>query len=68
MILKIVVLIAIIAAVWYSFKMIGRRNIAKQREAVQKAEDAGETLVACSVCGAHVPESLKDCGRDACPY
>tara|TARA_Y100000588_G_scaffold95497_1_gene103542 strand:+ start:631 stop:837 length:207 start_codon:yes stop_codon:yes gene_type:complete len=68
MILKIVVLIAIIATVWYGFKMIGRRNIAKQREDAQKAEDAGETMAACSVCGTYVPESQKDCGRDACPY
>ena len=68
MILKLVVLVAIIAGVWYGFKMIGRRNIAKQREDAKKAEDVGETMAACSVCGTYVPESEKNCGRDACPY
>lgn len=68
MILKIVVLIAIIAAVWYGFKMIGRRNISKQREDARKAEEAGETMTACRGCGAYVLESQRDCGRDGCPY
>ncbi len=75
---KILVLILIIAAVWYGFKFIARRNqnVGSQqppkhiRSAKQEASDeVTQDMESCTVCGTFVPNaSAKNCGRDACPY
>lgn len=75
---KILVLIAIIAAVWYGFKIMARRNQnvrqqppsghigSSKREA---ADNTAQDMESCAVCGTFVPNaSAKSCGREACPY
>ena len=76
--LKILVLILIVAAVWYGFKIFGRNNqrggtqqgsgeggSEKQDEAISPMQD----MESCSVCGTFVPNgAAKNCGREACPF
>ena len=75
---KILVLIVIIAVVWYGFKIIARRNrnmgsrqprghIGSGRQ--EASGKATQDMESCAVCGTFVPNaSAKGCGRDACPY
>lgn len=74
---KILVLMAIIVAVWYGFKIFSRRSqIGDQRKpdelGADKSRSADKTtqdMESCSVCGTFVPNgSAKNCGREACPY
>ncbi|MEE8334377.1 MAG: hypothetical protein V3R85_11055 [Alphaproteobacteria bacterium] len=73
MIVKLVVLIALIAIVWYGFRLIGRRERLRgergaSEASARKLEDAQETT-RCASCGTFVPTSgARDCGRDGCPY
>jgi len=70
---KLLLLIALIAIVWYGFRLGGRRNRLRTERA---AREAGERKLAdaqdttrCPVCGTFVPEgAARDCGRDGCPY
>jgi len=76
--MKILVLILMVAAVWYGFKIFGRKNqsggkqqrsgddaAGKQEESNSPAQD----MESCSVCGTFVPNSAaKSCGREACPF
>ena len=68
---KLLVLAAIIAAVWYGFKFIGRLDQARKAEAKakkrgergagataaarQEPEPQAEDMVLCQVCNAYVP-------------
>ncbi len=73
---KLVVLAAIIAAVWYGFKFVGRLD--KARKAALKSarvESAAapvadvEEMERCAACGTFVPlRGAGACGRDDCPY
>jgi len=70
---KLLVLIAIIAIVWYGFKYVGRRNEIAAKAAKPKPVDeksAGSVdMEKCSVCGTFVPNgAARHCGRDACPF
>lgn len=81
--LKLLVLIVIIAAVWYGFKFFARRSLnvsgqqprghigsGKQDASGKTTQDkATQDMELCTVCGTFVPNaSAKSCGRDACPY
>ncbi len=68
--LKIIVLLAIIAAVWYGFKVFARGKPAKKVENDTPAEkDEGAVdMEACAVCGDYVPDGSSACGKDDCPY
>jgi hypothetical protein len=68
MVMKIIVLLLIIGAVWYGFKMIGRRNINKQAEDARRDRVESEDMSACIVCGTYVTASSSNCGRERCPY
>ncbi len=81
---KLIVLAAVIAAVWYGFKFIGRLDQArKQAERASPAAvgrkgraarprdpaPAAEDMVRCDACGAYVAQNgAAACGRDDCPY
>jgi len=72
---KILLLIAVIAAVWYGFKMLSRLEQAKREDgkvAHKRGEEdrpQTEELVPCPVCEAYVPsENATNCGRSDCPY
>lgn len=75
---KILVLVAIIAVVWYGFKAYARRSQSVGRDQTsgrvghKGSESADETIQdmeTCSVCGTFVPnKSARACGREGCPY
>jgi hypothetical protein len=69
---KLLLLVAIVVAVWYAFTMVGRldrrrkRKIAENRE---KASDSIDKMEKCPVCGTYVvAERAANCGRRGCPY
>jgi len=72
---KLVVLIAIVVAIWYGFKFIGRLD-KRRREQLAEAKrtaaadpPSGGDMVKCRVCGAYVlARGALDCGRPTCPY
>ena len=72
---KIVVLAAIVAAVWYGFKFVGRLEkrrkedlaVSRKPEPVD-VKDVGE-MIKCPKCDAFVAASgAMNCGRSNCPY
>jgi len=68
---KLLVLAAIIAAVWYGFKIIGRRNQSSKvaRDEPEAGRISAEDAVECVRCGTYVvPASTVSCGRADCPY
>ena len=72
---KIVVLAAIVAAVWYGFKFVGRLEKRRKEDlaASRKPEpadikDVGE-MIKCPKCDAFVAANgAMNCGRSKCPY
>ena len=79
---KLLVLAAILAAIWYAFKFIGRLDQRRKRQLKARrdnpagggAADAGvpgmpEEMVQCPVCESYVAaRGVGPCGRDDCPY
>jgi len=76
---KLLVLAAIIAAVWYGFKFVGRldevrrgradRERPQRRAAGNDSAAEIEDTVQCPVCGAYVvARSASPCERPDCPY
>lgn len=73
---KLLVLAAIIAAVWYGFKMVGRlgedrKTPVSQRKDGRTPAAGGDTedMVACPECGTFVAaNSPARCDRANCPY
>ncbi len=69
MILKWLALLAIVAAVWYGFRILSRRGGARRAEAGRgEGADGIEDLRACRTCGAYVADGQRGCGREKCPY
>jgi uncharacterized protein len=72
---KIGLLVAIIVAVWYGFKLIGQIE-RQRRELAARAKDAAkgraatvEDTVKCPVCDVFVARAgAGSCGRPDCPY
>lgn len=69
---KLLVLAALVAAVWYGFRWVQRRQQLQQSAESDKVErnggPASEDLVACSLCGVFVPTAGKrSCDRADCP-
>jgi hypothetical protein len=72
---KIIVLAAIVAAVWYGFKFVSRLEQRRKEELAEsrKAEpadmkDVGE-MIKCPKCDAFVAANgAMNCGRSKCPY
>lgn len=70
--LKYLLLILVIAGVWYGYRYVNRKKTAAGEPVTPppahpqvKAED----MSACRVCGAYVAEATaKSCGRNDCPY
>ncbi len=72
---KILVFAAIIAIVWFGFRVIGRLDKARQQAARKPAAErarprpAVEETVRCRVCDAFVAaRGATSCGRADCPY
>ncbi len=75
---KLLVLAAIIGAVWYGFKWMGRVEKVRRRK-VKRDSGGGngrsegvegpEEMIACGVCGVYVAaQGAQSCGRGDCPY
>ncbi len=74
---KIVVLVAVVAAVWFGFRWLQRLEGERRRREEGKSAPASrigragrseiEELAACRVCGAFVSPSSNACGRADCP-
>ncbi len=72
---KLLVLAAIVMAVWYAFKFIARLDQRRKREIKARHDNpAGvpekpEEMVQCPVCQSYVAaQGVGPCGRDDCPY
>ena len=75
---KLLVTVAIVAAVWYGFKFIGRLDKAHKAKAALKPEGGdqrrpaaveSEEMERCAACGTYVAvRGAASCGRDDCPY
>ncbi len=68
---KLLLTAAVIAAVWFVAKSIGRRNRMTNKVDVatpgQPPEGQVEDLVACAVCGAYGKAGAAACDRADCP-
>ena len=72
---KLVVLIAIVVAIWYGFKFVTRLD-KRRKEQLAAAKRAAEAdpqvagdMVKCRSCSAYVlARGAMDCGRPDCPY
>lgn len=70
---KILVLIAIIAIVWYGFKAVGRIKEKREQQVRDGEQPSGsidsQDMVQCSACGHYLSaDKLVSCGREDCPY
>ena len=75
---KLLVLAAIVSAIWYGFKLIGRLDQRRKHEIKARRDDSGgaanvpgkpEEMVQCPVCESFVAaQGVGPCGRDDCPY
>ena len=68
---KLLVLAAVVAAVWYGFKIIGRRNQSSKvaREELEAGHISAEDTVECPCCSTYVvPATAGPCSRADCPY
>jgi hypothetical protein len=78
MLYKLLLLLLVIAVVWFGFRYIGRVEAIRQalrkelarRQRPQKAPRVeAEDLVSCSACGAYVAaRDAGHCGRADCPW
>lgn len=77
---KLVVLVAVIAVIWFGFRWLERIERARRR-AAERAQarlgrsrpgpiGGGETqeMKACPVCGTYVAATAGACGRANCPF
>ncbi|HLS69072.1 MAG TPA: hypothetical protein VK035_06990 [Kiloniellales bacterium] len=77
---KLLVLAAIILAVWYGFRLVGRLDAQRKLQERQRARAAkaaarasavpdAEEMTACPACQAYVPaRQPTNCGRVDCPF
>jgi len=77
---KLAVLVGIVVAVWYGFKLVGRLDQARKQQQQQRGGNPGpragngaapevEDTVQCPVCKAYVvAKSAGPCDRPDCPY
>ena len=69
---KILVLVAIVALVWYGFKLFGRGR--KLEKSTKKGDISGENekqkvdLEECPICEAYVHAGASSCGKNSCPF
>jgi len=74
---KVLVLIAIISAIWFGFRLLGQIERGR-REAERRAKEQGRVqakqsrpvadMVQCKVCGAFTAPASKSCGKTGCPF
>jgi uncharacterized protein len=69
---KLIILVLIVGAVWYGYKMFTRgRAVGAPKKPGNVAGDrtGAVDMAKCAVCGDFVPgATASDCGRTGCPY
>lgn len=70
---KLIVLAAIIAAIWYGYKFIGRLQAAAKTKVPGDDTDSvipdAVDMVKCDTCGDFVAaKGSRSCGKEGCPY
>ena len=79
MIWKLVMLVALVAAVWFGFRYAERLGAVRQAALRRGGGGAGkasggapaeaENMIECPVCGVYAaPDQAANCGRGDCPY
>ena len=73
---KLLVLVAIISAIWFGFRLLGQIERSR-REAARRENEQGtvkrapprqvDDLVKCRVCGIFTTRGTKSCGKPGCP-
>ena len=74
---KLLVLIAIISAIWFGLRLLGQIERGR-REAARREKEQGrvnraqsrqvDDLVKCGVCGIFTTQGAKACGKPGCPF
>jgi hypothetical protein len=74
---KLLVLVAIISAIWFAFRLIGQLD-RNRREAARKEKEQVrvnrprssqvDDMVKCAVCGTFTARGGKSCGKAGCPF
>ena len=73
---KLLVLVAVISAIWFGFRLLGQID-RQRRQAMPKKKwwqmkrtepRQVEDMVKCKVCGAFTARNAKSCGKPGCPY
>jgi len=74
---KLLVLVAVISAIWFAFRLLGQidRN---RRDAARREKEQGRMqpkqsrqvadMVKCKVCGTFSAAGSKSCGKAGCPF
>jgi uncharacterized protein len=68
---KVLLTLALMAAAWYGFKLIGRMGSGGTVTGAKAAKEevTAQDMKKCPVCDAFVPAAAPaNCGRDDCPY
>ena len=69
---KLLILVIVVAAVWYGFKFVGRLDRKRKREIEgekSKPSDSIGEMEKCRICGTYVVAGrAENCGRKGCPY
>jgi hypothetical protein len=71
---KLLVLAAVIGAVWYGYRWWQRvQKVTRDEEAMLARERArapsGEDMIKCPACDTYLsPKGARSCGRSECPY
>ncbi len=74
---KLLVLVAIMSAIWFAFRLIGQLD-RNRREAARREKEQGgvnrrqspqvDDMVKCAVCGTFTARAGKSCGKADCPF
>ncbi len=74
---KILILVAIISAIWFGFRLLGqldrqRRDVARKEKERARAHRATprqvDDMVKCEVCSTFIARGSKSCGKPGCPF
>ena len=72
---KLLVLVAIISAIWFGFRLLGqldrqRREARREKERVRTQQRSGQVddMVKCKVCGTFTARGSRSCGKAGCPF
>lgn len=74
---KILILVAIISAIWFGFRLLGqldrqRRDVARKEKERARAQRPTprqvDDMAKCEVCGTFVARGSNSCGKPGCPF